>query len=124
MKQGSSILLRQQHHHSLKKNATMITIWHAGQLRIGVFATDYIPKYHAIVLDYNEHSNTYFKLKAIGKSETVVTQISPPFVRVPRKEQFLDVVPPIVKKNNNRHSPSPELDEDSSSIVIFMDTSE
>jgi len=100
----------------IKKNATLITVWCAGQLRIGVFATTHIPKFHAIILDYNEYSNSYFKTKLTSKAEKNLKIHRPdPCVLISFKDQKLHVDPPGVV---------PETDSFTETIYISMAESE
>jgi len=69
----------------ITKNATMTTVWCAEQLRIGIFALKAIKKYCAIIVDYNEYSNSYFKPHSEEEEE-----LKTPYVFITCKDQYGD----------------------------------
>jgi len=81
----------------------MPAVWCAGQLRIGVFATKNIPKFTAIVLDYNEHSNTYFKSRPSKTRKMDTNKLPLPYIYISVKDQILHKSDDGADINNTNH---------------------
>eukprot|EP01124_Arcella_intermedia_P011400 TRINITY_DN177_c0_g1_i12.p4 TRINITY_DN177_c0_g1~~TRINITY_DN177_c0_g1_i12.p4 ORF type:complete len:118 (+),score=26.43 TRINITY_DN177_c0_g1_i12:985-1338(+) len=68
------------------QNATLTTVWCENEIRVGVFATKNIKKDEAIILNYNEYKNSYFKRSQQAHRSTPTS-----VVFVPKQEQHRNV---------------------------------
>jgi len=107
----------------IKKNATMATVWCAEELRIGVFATKRIKQYCAIIVDYNEYSNTYFKVDEEEDEKYKRT----PYVWISTEDQLFELTKSSKESSEStqeiEHSPNRllEISYESSNTVVYID---